>query len=420
MIRDTSQQDVINQAKAKPLWRRALPFVIAAIASLFVLKHLWAWNTTEFVMSRDDIQLATIERGTITREINSQGKIVAAHAPIIYSPESGQIKLLVRPGHKVEKDQPIAEVTSVELANELKKQQANLKSLQIDFQRHSLQMKRDLLALEQGKQQAKVEWQASEREMQRANDSIGDKLISQQNFERAQDALAKANLAYQHAKQDIEIQRESLSFENQTKAYQVEYQQIVVDELKQRIRELQIRSPVDGMLGNWLVEQSAQIQINQALMTVIDLTQFEAELAISESFADELALDMPVSLSAAGHQLNGRLSAISPEVKNGAVATRVALDNTAQLELRQNQRLTATITLEQKPNVLMVKRGQFVTTSGGKWSYRLEHDQAVRTDLVTGISNLTHIEIVSGVKEGEQIVISSLQPFNDFNTVLIR
>ncbi|WP_440906527.1 efflux RND transporter periplasmic adaptor subunit (plasmid) [Catenovulum sp. SX2] len=422
MIRDTSQQDQVVSKKTSKLAGKLLPAVVIGLVSLFALKQLWAWSSTDLVISRDQVQLAEVTRGTITREINSQGIIVATYAPTIYSPENGQIKLLGRPGQKVAKGQILAEVTSLELSNQLKKQQANLKSLEIEYQRHSLQMKRDLLALEQKMQQAKVNWQASQREMSRADQSISLNLISQQDFERVQDALAKANLTYQHAEQDIDIQRESLNFENQTKAYQLEYQQIVVDELAQRIDNLSIRSPVEGMLGNWLVEQSAQIQINQALMTVIDLTQFEAELAISESLADELALDMSVELSVVGQNLTGHVRAISPEVKNGSVATRVALaaNSNPSIELRQNQRLTATITLEEKSNVLMVKRGQFIQSSGGQWSYRLDNNLAEKIPLTTGISNLTHIEIVSGVQEGEEIVISSLAPFNDFNQVSIR
>lgn len=420
MIKDTSQQDVVNKIKPRNKWRKLTINLVTVVAVVLVIKYFWDWRSTEFVVDGDEIKLAQVERGNITREINSQGKIVAAHAPIIYSPESGQIKLLVRPGQKVGKNQILAEVTSVELTNELKKQQSNFRRSDIEYQRHSLQMKRDLLALEQGLQQAKLEWQAAQRELNRANESIVDNIISKQNFERAQDALSKADLIYQHAQQDIVIQRETLGFENKTKVYQMEYQQLVVDELQQRIADLHITSPVDGMLGNWLVEQSAQIQINQALMTVIDLTQFEAELAISESFADELALDMIVEMSVAGRQFSGLLTAISPEVKNGSVATRVSILASADLELRQNQRLTARIILEQKDNVLMLERGQFMQSSGGQWSYLVNDEQAIKTSMTTGISNLTHIEILSGMKEGDVIVVSTLEPFKDFNTVLIR
>jgi len=182
---------------------------------------------------------------------------------------------------------------------------------------------------------------------------------------------------------------------------------------------LQIKAPFDGMIGNWLFEQKTRIDKSQALLTVVDLRAFEAELAVPESYADELGLGMPVEIKVAGAQLQGELSAISPEVSDRQVITRVRFTEKIIPALRQNQRLSARIMLEQRPDVLMVKRGPFLQ-SGGGIGYRVEENIASRTQIQTGSTSLNHVEIITGLQEGDRIIISSIETFKNADNILLK
>lgn len=99
-------------------------------------------------------------------------------------------------------------------------------------------------------------------------------------------------------------------------------------------------------------------------------------------------------------------------MRNREVTARVQFDQNDSLKLRQNQRISARVLLEHRPNVLMVKRGAFMTSGGGEETYQVEGDLATRRAIKLGSTSLSQVEVLDGGKAGDEWVISSLDPFN--------
>ncbi|MEQ8952790.1 MAG: efflux RND transporter periplasmic adaptor subunit, partial [Gammaproteobacteria bacterium] len=114
------------------------------------------------------------------------------------------------------------------------------------------------------------------------------------------------------------------------------------------------------------------------------------------------------------------LIAVSPEIIDNQVTGRVRFDTGVPEGLRQNQRLTTRILMEEKPGVLLVQRGQFYDTGNGRVAYVVEDGIAYRRPIVTGATSLNAIEILEGLSPGDRIVISSTDVFNGADTVLIN
>ena len=420
MIKDTSAQDVVvSRGGKKKAWGIAGALLLASAAAV-----AWpvsqGWFDTELSLDSATIQTAVVERGTLVRDIAASGKVVAANAPVIYSPDAGFITLMVEPGDQVNKGQLVATLESPELHNQLKLQQSTLQRLDTDLSRARLQSRSRQMELQQDVDLARISLNAAEREFRRAQISNEKQLISAIDYEKAQDDLANARLQFKHAEQEAAINKDSLEFELQTKQLEIDRQQLVVEELQRRVANLNIRASVVGIVGNWLTEQKARVNASQPLMKIVDLSAFEAELAVPESYVDELGLGMTVEIRVAGNDISGRLSAISPEVRDRMVTTRVRFDNSESYKLRQNQRLSARILLEHKPDVLMIKRGPFIQSNGGRVGYRVDSDRAVRTDIRLGASSISHIELLEGAKAGDRLVISSLEAFEDAGQVLLN
>ncbi|MGB5104236.1 MAG: hypothetical protein WBO04_13100 [Steroidobacteraceae bacterium] len=107
------------------------------------------------------------------------------------------------------------------------------------------------------------------------------------------------------------------------------------------------------------------------------MSVFEVELAVPESCADDLAIEMPAEITYGTSRYAGVVTSISPEVLNGQVVGRVRFAEQAPADLRQNQRVSVRIVLEEKADVLVVDRGAFVESGGGRPDRRLE-PRAVR------------------------------------------
>lgn len=420
-IADTSGQDA--QIAKPPPNRKYISFAVVAIllvaAVVLVAPAVSRWSGSDASVAIDRIRTAQVVRGDFVSDLSIQGRVVAAVSPRLYSTAQGTITFHVAAGDSVALDQVLATINSPEMTNQLKQEQANLQRLQMELDRQVIQTKKQILENKKTVDLAKVALTAADREKRRADKAYASNSISQIDFEKAQDDLENAQLLYKHAVSDAELDEESLSFEVSTRQLQVDGQQLLVQELARKVDELILRSPVAGIVGNLAVEQKNQVTQNQAILSVVDLSEFELEVLIPESYADNLAIGMDADITFNGETHRAKLVTISPEIENNQVTGRVRFADQIPLGLRQNQRLTTRVLLENKPNSLMVQRGQFLESSGGRFAYVVKDGMAHRTAIETGARSLGNVEIVAGLNVGDTIIISGTDSFNDAQTLLI-
>lgn len=418
MIKDTSATDIdITPTKSKKAW-----YIIAGlvfIVLVLIVNALMSSPSASRSINRASVQLATLEIGDLVRDVVSNGRIVAANAPQLYSPEQGFVDLQVKAGDEVSLGQIVAIVDSPELFNQLKQQRSEMTRLEGELARKELDARRQGLQLTKQMDLAEVDLAAAERENRRAQASIVNNLISQIDLEKAVDDLARAKLNAKHAKQEVAIAKDTLAFELSSASSTVARQALVVEELERKVAQLNIVASVNGVVGNLLVQPKSLVAKNDALMTLVDLSAYEAELAVSESYANDLAIGMDVEIKVAGNTVLGKLSAISPEVNNREVITRVRFNQQSVDGIRQNQQVSARILLENRPQVLKVRRGSFLN-AGGFVAYKLEGDVAHKVDIQVGVSSMREIEILSGLGPNDQIIISNYDEFINTDSVLLN
>ncbi len=422
MIRDTSAQDRrIEPVRSHKRW-----IVIGAVGAIVLAALVWVVPTVARLVSAgsavsaDSVRIGVVKRGTLTRDISAQGKVVAAVSPTLYSTTAGIVTLLVHAGDKVDKEQVLAEVYSPELNNKLEQEQATFNSLGIEVERTGIDNRQKQLSAKKTIDQAAIDRQTAAREVDRNERGYKAGAIPEINVLRAKDALAKADLDVEHAQADARLQDETLAFELKTKRYALEKQKLLVAELQRQVDQLKVRSPVAGQVGQLLVQQKANVAANAGLLTVVDLTALEVELQVPEVFAHDLAIGMPAEITEGAQKFTGALSAVSPEVVDGQVVARVRFGDDKPAGLRQNQRLTTRILIDEHPNVLLVDRGPFVDSGAGRVAYVVRNGVAERTPIQVGATSLNAVELVSGVKEGDRIVISGTEAFNGAPRVVLN
>lgn len=418
MIRDTSQQDVVVTSTKRGPKKIIIGVALLVLGAVSAHAFINSSNVSHSV-DRAMVQIATVERGELMRDIVANGRIVAANAPQLYSPEQGFVNLQVKAGEEVVEGQLVAKVDSPELANELKQQQAELARLEGELARQELDTRRQTLTLTKQADLAELDLVAAERENRRAKISIQDHLISQIDLEKSEDELARAKVTHKHAVQEVELAKDTLAFELESARNTVARQKLVVTELERKMENLSIRASVNGMVGSLFVTDRALVSANDVLMTLVDLTAYEAEIRVAESYANELGQGMNVELKMGNRTLMGQLSAISPEVTEREVTARVKFKHDGIKGIRQNQQLSARVLLEQKPDVLKIRRGTF-TQAGGYVAYRVEGDIATRINIRTGATSMREVEMLSGVEPGDQLIISNYDDFEQAQSVLLR
>jgi HlyD family secretion protein len=426
-IADTSGQDIaiLKKVNNKTKWGVLSLILIAVLAYVTLIPTISNWFQSDVSISAQRVRLATVTHGDFIRDLSVQGRVVAAISPKLYSPAQGTISLKVDAGDTVLKGQVLATIDSPELSNQLKHEQSNLQRLQIDLDRQKIQSNTQALVNQKAVDLAKVSLTAADREKRRADKAFDSQSISQIDYEKAQDDLENARLVFKHSVRDAELNLDSLAFEVKTKHLFVERQILLVNELSRQVDELTLLSPVNGLVGNLSAEHKNQVVKNQSILSVVDLSEFEIEVDIPESYADDLAIGMTAEINLNGETHLAKLVTISPEIENNQVTGRVRFTSLSDggirqpQGLRQNQRLTTRILMENKQNVLMVQRGQFLETSNGRVAYIVRNDVAQRTPIATGARSLSSVEVLNGLSVGDTIIVSGTDQFNGAQSVLI-
>jgi len=421
-IPDTSAQDVHIEPRS-PRMRRivAASAVIVVIASiLFAAPWVQRWANASVSVPYDRIRTATVVRGDLVRDVSVQGRVVAAVSPTLYATDSGTITLHVDAGEQVVAGQVLATVDSPDLASELQQAESALEKRRMELERQRIESKQQALEKRKAADLADVALVAAKREKRRADEAHQRGVIPVIDYEKAQDELRNAELAYAHAVADADLFDERLAFELRASEYDVGRQELVVENLRRQVEQLSIASPVNGIVGDLLVDQKAAVARDMPVMAVVDLSRFEIDAQIPESYADDLVVGMPAEILVAGRSFPGRVVAVSPEIVGSQVASRIRFDGDMPANLRQNQRLTTRVLLAEHSDVLLVQRGQFLDSGAGRIAYVVGEDRvATRRAIQTGARSLAAVEVLSGLEPGETIVISNLDPFRGADTVLL-
>ncbi|MGD9020381.1 MAG: efflux RND transporter periplasmic adaptor subunit [Lysobacterales bacterium] len=421
-IADTSAQDVTLEKPPKTRQWLILGGVALMLIALAwsALPSLHRWASSDVSVARDRLRLAEVTRSDLVRDVSVQGRVVAAVSPSLFAPADGTITLLVEAGARVNKGQVLATLDSPELQNRLQQEHATLDRLSVELDRQRIEAKQKALDNLKNVDLTRVTLVAAERERRRAESGWEIEAISEIDYEKTKDDLDTARLAHEHAVADAELDDERLAFELKTRELQVERQGFLVGDLQRQVDELDMRSPVDGIVGNLMVDQKAAVARNEIVMAVVDLTAFEIEAQVPESYADDLGLGMQAEVLVGNSPFQATLVSVSPEIIQNQVTTRIRFTNGMPPGLRQNQRLTTRILMEEKHDVLTLPRGQFLDSGGNRIAYVLdENDIAHRRSISVGARSLAAVEVVSGLEEGDTVVISSIDGFRGADRVRV-
>ncbi|MDO5506176.1 MAG: efflux RND transporter periplasmic adaptor subunit [Pseudoxanthomonas suwonensis] len=422
-IRDTSAQDIPASPAAIARHRRRAPLLIAAAALMMLVLLAWVgrgWLSGSRSVSAERVRIAEVVRGDLVRDISADGRIIAANSPSLYAIGAGTVTLKVVAGDVVKAGDVLAEIDSPELLSRLAQEQASLASLQAEASRATLSARLARSNARKLLDQARIEQTAAQRELERYQRAYEGGAVAQVDLARARDALERAQIGTSHASEDAGLQGAAAGMDARNRQAMAARQQAVVEELQRQVDALAIRAPFDGQVGQVFVAQQQNVQANAAVLSVVDLSRFEVEIKVPESFARDLSIGVPAQLTANNRTHEATVAAVSPEVVNGEVSARLRFaDGQQPPELRQNQRMSARILLDTRRDVLMVERGPALD-AGTSAAWVVVDGVASRRPVEVGAASLNAIEIRSGLQQGERVLVSGAEDFGTDERVRIH
>lgn len=407
--------------------RRRLPILLSAgllvaviLAGIFLIPGFERWASADRSVELVRLRLGTVEFGDLTRDVSVQGRVVAADSPTLLSPAQGMVFIRVRAGDVVRRGQVLASIESPELDNRLLQEQSAYRSLETELERERIDGERTRRERLQEIGLLEVRLQAAGRSMERARELFEEGLGNAIDFERTRDEVRVIQMELEHVREKLELEKGTLEFELRNRRLQLDRQELVLSDVQRQISRLAVTSPVDGLVARVEVKDKDTVQPNQAILSVVDLSEFQVEVLIPENFAHEIGQGTQAVVVDDGKEYAGEVRSLSPEVEASQVRGIVGFVAGAPASLKQNQRVQTRLIMDSRPRVLKVPRGPFLESMGGRGVYVVERGLARLRPIQVGAVSVTEVEVRSGLAEGERIVLTDLSRYEGAETLLLR
>ena len=385
-----------------------------ALGAVAMIGAAYFWGT-HFIrpsVARDRIRTARVEKGPVEAVITAEGTVVPEIEQVLSSPVNARVlKILKRPGSVLSKGDPIFELDLNEskLAVEKLNRQIDLKrnrqtevKLDLENRLTTLQSQWKIKNLE-----CKSALAASERNralFQKGSISEERLLETELIEQRVGYELTQIEDSIQNAQQMTEIQLEGLALEMKT----------LEDEREEAWRRLELattKSDRNGVL-TWVVsEEGATVTKGEVLARIADLSTYRVEGRVSDVHAGRLGVGLPTRVRIDESHLAGHISRINPKIDEGVITFIVDLDEKSSPLLRSNLRVEVLVITDRKDRVLNVKKGPFANAEGIRDVFVIHGDAAVRTEARFGIAGAESYEVVEGLFEGDEVIISDTDDF---------
>jgi len=420
------QMDIARPNVARQKRRRQIVYVAVGIVLLaLVTMGLSRLKPAAPSVERSTVWVDTVKRGSVLRQVRGLGTLVPQEGSIQFLPAitEGRVdRILALPGAQVKPDTILLEMSNPQLSQEALDADWKLKAAEADYKNFQVTLASQVLAQKSLSAEAQSDYSQAKRQAdidtQLAKLGVISELSQKVSSEKAEE-LATRN--------DIEKQR--LANSNEVLIAQLQAKQAEVEEfralakLKQsQLDHLRVRAGIDGVLQEQTLKIGQYVTPGTTLAKVVQPQRLKAELKIAETQAKDIQLGQPASVDTHNGVIPGHVTRIDPSVVNGTVTVDVALDGALPQGARPDLSVDGTIDLEKMENVLYVGRPAFGQEQSTVGMFKLEPDgsTAVRAQVKLGRSSVNTVEILQGLKEGDQVVLSDMSRWDNFDRIRLE
>lgn len=401
--------------------KRGIPYLAGALFLLFVVWLLVRDNSSTLRVDARTISVGTVARGEFNDYIRVTGQVQPITTVQLSPLEAGIVeRLVVEEGASVRKGDVLVELSNTSLTLEILNSEAELAEKQnilrntlISMEQQKLDLRLDKVQLDLDVERKRRTWQQNE-ELYRSNlIAREDWLQSKEDYELA---AKKRELNIERQIQDslyrtVQIEQMEDNLANMKRNMEL---------IRQRIGNLQVKSPIDGEVGLLDVVLGQSVTSGQKIGQVNDLSDYKVEAEIDESYIDRVRAGLDATFERQDTAFTMRLRKVYPEVRNGQFRADFTFVGAHPRNIRSGQTYYLHLELGQPTDAVIIPRGSFYQSTGGAWIYVVapEGDRAYKRPIRIGRQNPQYYEVLEGLEPGERVIVSGYENYGS-NDVLI-
>ena len=401
--------------------KRGIPYLAGALFLLFVVWLLVRDNSSTLRVDARTISVGTVARGEFNDYIRVTGQVQPITTVQLSPLEAGIVeRLVVEEGTTVRKGDVLVELSNTSLTLEILNSEAELAEKQNILRNTLISMEQEKLDLRLDKVQLDLDVERKRRTWQQNEELYRNNLIAREDWLQSKEdyelAAKKRELNIERQVQDslyrtVQIEQMEDNLANMKRNMEL---------IRQRIGNLQVKSPIDGEVGLLDVVLGQSVTSGQKIGQVNDLSDYKVEAQIDESYIDRVRAGLDATFERQDTAFTMRLRKVYPEVRNGQFRADFTFVGAHPRNIRSGQTYYLHLELGQPTDAVIIPRGSFYQSTGGAWIYVLapEGDRAYKRQIRIGRQNPQYYEVLEGLEPGERVIVSGYENYGD-NDVLI-
>jgi HlyD family secretion protein len=401
--------------------RIGVRLMVTALPVLAVAAFIaWLPDLLRPGVARARIRTAPVTAGPVDAMIMAAGTVVPEIERVLSSPLDARVlRILKRPGNRVEPGDPIVELDTSESVLALDKLRSDLRVKENEQAEQRLSLKTALADADGRIAVKQLEVESAAARLAGDRTLVAEGLLSRDAFTRSELALTQARIelsqlreARANAEASTRVALDTLTLERGT----------LDKEATQARRLVELSTTKSDRAGvvTWaLSQEGALVRKGDVIARLADLSSYRVDATVSDVHAGKLQPGMAAVVLVNERPLAGTVASVYPTVENGVVKFTVALAEPARDDLRPSLRVDVHVVTERKPRTLRVARGPFADDSSRR-AFVVRGDRAVRVTLVLGLAGIDQVEIVSGAAEGDELILSDMRDYLHLEQITLK
>lgn len=413
-------REIPKEVRDKERKKKFIKYGAIGVAAVVCIAVLISFMRSS--VNRKDLVFSEVDNGTIEVSVSASGKVVPAFEEIINSPVNTRIVEVYRKGgDSVDVGTPILKLDLQSTETEYKKllDEEQMKRYQLEQLKVNNNTYLSDLSMQVKISAMKLNRMEVELRNERYLDSLGSGTT---------DKVRQAELNFNTGKLELEQLRQQYANESKVKEADLKVKELEFNifskslaEMKRTLDDAQIRSPRKAILTYINNQVGAQVAEGSQVAIISDLSHFKVEGEIADTYGDRVAAGGRAIVKIGNEKLEGTVSSVTPLSKNGVISFIVQLNEDNNKRLRSGLKTDVYVMNAVKEGVLRLANASYYV---GRGEYELfvqdSKDEIVKRKVQLGDSNFEYVEVISGLKPGDKVVVSDMSSYKNKNKLKLK
>jgi len=368
-----------------------------------------------------DVQISTVEIGKVVRSFLGEGIVEPQSEVLILSPASSILKeILKEAGSHVNQGEPIIILDPSPVQSQIENIQDQLEMKQNSLRKNHLNARSTKVDLDYNVQVKNLRIASLKSELADQEQLLEVGGISPAKFEKTRQELELAEQDLVMLKEKNSIKLEQLEADEEGLRLQIDMQEKELAVKEEALSKMIIRAPSAGIILSIRGKVGEKVDNDRLLIEMSDLTNFKIQGKVDDDFSEQLKTGTKVYVALDNEQLSGVVGTVNPVIRDRKIEFDVNLRESNHYKLRPNLNVSLEIVIEERDSVLRIHNGPAIGRGTEHKVFVLQNGNAREREIITGMRTEEYVEVMTGLSEGERVLLSDISSVEDLDIVELK